>query len=169
MSKFNQKVLGLIEKILPATPVYAHCDYPCGIYDPHMAQIGALTVIRMMDLMKELESAHEHHDLEFRNSMMRAIAIKEEHAELVKREVRVIWGDYFKDEHLKQYPEINDLVHNIMELASKCRQTAERDNGMKLLEAVNKFSGIFWKTKNKETKRVKAPYKPEEEIVYPVL
>ncbi len=169
MSKFNQRVLSLISNLIPATPVSAHCDYPCGIYDPHLAQIGALTVIRMMNLMNELETGHEHHDLEFQNSMTRAITIKEEHAELVKREVRVIWGDYFKDEHLKQYPEINELVHNIMQLASKCRQTAERDNGTKLLEAVNKFSEIFWETKNKETKRVKAPYKPEEEIVYPQL
>ena len=148
---------------------YAHCDYPCGIYDPHHAQIGALTVIRMMDLMRELEDGHKDHDVEFRNSMMRAIMIKEEHAELVKREVRVIWGDYFKAEHLAKYPELHELAHEIMQLASKTRQTADRGQAMKLLDKINRFAEIFWETKGRKTKLVTAPYKPEEKIIVPVL
>ena len=148
---------------------YAHCDYPCGIYDPHQAQIGALTVIRMMDLMRELETAHKEHDEEFRNSMMRAVMIKEKHAELVKREVRVIWGDYFKAEHFQKYPELHELSHEIMTLASKTRQTVDRDQALKLLAQINRFSEIFWETKGKKTKLVTAPYKPEEKIVYPIL
>ncbi|HFQ62329.1 MAG TPA: superoxide dismutase, Ni, partial [Epsilonproteobacteria bacterium] len=31
--------------------VKAHCDVPCGIYDPIVAQIAALSVVRMVDLM----------------------------------------------------------------------------------------------------------------------
>lgn len=148
----------------------AHCDFPCGIYDPHLAQVAALTVMRMMDLMHELETGHEeHHDLEFRNSMMRAIQIKEEHAELCKREVRVIWGDYFKQEHLDKYPELHGLVHKIMQLGSKGKQTAERKHAEDLLEKVNRFAEIYWETKNITTKRVKAPYKPEAEMVLPDL
>ena len=148
---------------------YAHCDYPCGIYDPHHAQIGALTVIRMMDLMRELEDGHKDHDVEFRNSMMRAIMIKEEHAELVKREVRVIWGDYFKAEHLAKYPELHELAHEIMQLASKTRQTADRGQAMKLLDKINRFAnflfhqrGYFVKTFDKivcETHKVFRRYK----------
>lgn len=159
----------MLNKFFQIKTVYAHCDIPCGIYDPHQAQIGALTVIRMTDLMRELEESHQTHDLEFRNSMVRCIAVKEEHAELVKKEIRVIWGDYFKKEHLDKYPEIHGLVHEIMQLASKARQTPERENGIKLLDKVNRFAEIFWQTKGKETKKVKAPYKPEAEIVYPVL
>ncbi len=165
----KQTILGSIANVAGAETAHAHCDFPCGIYDPHQAIIGALTVIRMLDLMTELETAHEHHDLEFRNSMMRAIAIKEEHAELTKREIRVIWGDYFKQEHFDKYPELNGLVHKIMELGSKSRQAVDRANGEQLLEAVNRFAEIFWETKGQTTKRVKAPYKPEAEIVIPDL
>jgi nickel superoxide dismutase len=147
----------------------AHCDIPCGIYDPHQAQIAALTVIRMIDLMNELAQGHKEDNLEFHNSISRYIAVKEEHAELVKREVRVIWGDYFKQEHVDKYPELNGLVHKIMQLGSKSRQGVSRENAMQLLEAVNRFAEIYWETKNVQTKRVKAPYKPGEEIVYPIL
>lgn len=147
----------------------AHCDIPCGIYDPHGAQIAALTVIRMIDLMNDLVAAHKEMDLEFVNSMTRYIAVKEEHSELLKREVRVIFGDYFKKEHVQKYPELPELVHHIFQLASKTRQTTGRDSAMDLLAHVNRFAEIFWETKGIATKKVKAPYKPGEEIVFPVL
>ncbi len=167
-SIFSRRLL-LTAYCLPLDTAYAHCDYPCGIYDPHAAQIGALTVIRMMDLMAELEKEHHDHDIEFRNSMIRAVNIKEEHAELVKREIRVIWGDYFKPELAQKYPELSKLVYEIMSLASKTKQTVERATAQKLLERINRFAEIFWETKGKQTKRVKAPYKPEAEIIVPVL
>lgn len=187
MLSIKQTILSLAAKLAGADTAFAHCDYPCGIYDPHQAQIGALTVIRMMDLMREhaeqlnkqehggraeqLNKADHggHDELELRNNIIRAVNIKEEHAELVKREIRVIWGDYFKAEHLQKRPELNDLVREIMQLGSKCRQTAERTNGEKLLEAVNKFAEIFWDSKGVKTYRAKAPYKPEAEMVYPNL
>ena len=147
----------------------AHCDVPCGIYDPHQAQIGALTVIRMLDIMDDLAKTHKEMDQEYFNTMTRAIAIKEEHAELVKREIRVIFGDYFKKEHIEKYPELPELQHKIMQAGSKARQTANRANGMELLNLVNRFAEIFWETKGVATKKVKAPYKPGEEIVVPVL
>lgn len=147
----------------------AHCDVPCGIYDPHQAQIGALTVIRMLDIMDDLAKTHKDLDQEYLNTMTRAIAIKEEHAELVKREIRVIFGDYFKKEHIEKYPELPELAHKIMQAGSKARQTASRANGLELLSLVNRFAEIFWETKGVATKKVKAPYKPGEEIVVPVL
>jgi len=147
----------------------AHCDIPCGIYDPHAAQISVLTVIRMIDLMADLEAAHKEKDLEYFNSLARYIAVKEEHAELCKREIRVMWGDYFKAEHVEKFPELHTLTHKIMQLASKCRQTTNRATALELLAAVNRFAEIFWDTKGVAVKRVKAPYKPGEEIVYPVL
>ncbi len=128
-----------------------------------------------MDLMKEHAqalNAPDHggeHELELRNNLIRSVSVKEEHAELVKQEVRKIWGDYFKPEMVEKYPDLHNHVHNIMQLASKCRQGADRSRALQLLESVNKFSEIFWQTKGKETKRVKAPYKPEEEVVYPIL
>lgn len=162
-------VLSAIDRIVHFERAKAHCDIPCGIYDPHQAQVAALTVIRMIDLMEEKAAGHKESNVEFINSIARHIAVKEEHAELCKREVRVIWGDYLKKEHLDKYPELNALVHSIMQLGSKCRQSASREAALQLLEAVNRFAEIYWETKGVATKRVKAPYKPGEEITYPIL
>jgi nickel superoxide dismutase len=147
----------------------AHCDIPCGIYDPITAQIAALTVVRMIDLMKELEEGHAEHDEEYQNSMSRYVAVKEEHAEKAKHEIRVIWGDYIKQQHLDKHPELNGLVHKIMQLGSKGRQTADRDQAVQLVDAINQFAEIFWETKGIAIKRAKAPYKPGLEMVYPNL
>ena len=153
----------LLDRLFKFAEARAHCDIPCGIYDPHQAQIGALTVIRMIDLMGDLKAAHARESLEYQNSVARYVLVKEEHAELVKREVRVIFGDYFKKEQVEKFPELPDLMHKIMQFGSKSRQTASREAAMDLLNSVNRFAEIFWATKSIETKRVKAPYKPGEE------
>lgn len=164
-----EKILTKLDGLLHFERASAHCDIPCGIYDPHLSQLAALTVIRMIDLMTELSGTEKKENIEYHNSMSRYIAIKEEHAELCKREVRVIWGDYIKQDHLDKYPELGGLVHKIMQLGSKSRQSASRETALDLLNAVNRFAEIYWETKNISTKRVKAPYKPGEEVVYPVL
>ncbi|MDD5711001.1 MAG: superoxide dismutase, Ni [Candidatus Colwellbacteria bacterium] len=140
--------------------VYAHCDIPCGIYDPHAAQLAALTIIRMTDLIGAGQNPHD---------ITRYTVVKEEHTEKCKHEVRVIWGDYFREEHLQKHPELHGLVYQIMQAASKARQTSDRTAAVELLELVNKFAEIFWETKGVQTKRVKSPQKIEEEIVYPML
>ncbi len=162
-------VFKALDRLFKFDEAKAHCDVPCGIYDPHQALIGALTVIRMIDLMGELKAAHSPESLEYQNSVARYILVKEEHAELVKREVRVIFGDYFKKDHVAKYPELPELMHKIMQFGSKARQTTSREAAMELLNAVNRFAEIYWETKGIPTKKVKAPYKPGEEIVYPVL
>ena len=163
------KIIEKLDNVFGIERAKAHCDIPCGIYDPITAQIAALTVIRMIDLMDELAKSHSEQDVAFHNSMARYVAVKEEHAEKCKQEIRVIWGDYMKAEQVAKYPELNGLVHKIMQLGSKSRQTASRQTGVELLEAVNRFAEIFWETKGVATKKAKAPYKPGEEVVYPVL
>lgn len=145
----------------------AHCDVPCGIYDPITAQISALTVVRMMDLMAGLDA--DASGVAFDNSMSRYIAVKEEHAEQAKHEVRIIWGDFISPAHVEEYPELNELVHKIMKLGSKARQTADREAGVAFVEAINQFAEIFWKIKGVKTKTAKAPYAPALEMVYPDL
>jgi len=147
----------------------AHCDVPCGIYDPSIGQSAALNGVRMIELMTDLEAKGGEKTLAYNNTRSRQIAVKEEHAEKVKQEVRVIWGDYFKAQHLEKYPQTHALVHEIMALGSKVRQTAEREQAVKLVEKVNEFAQIFWETKNIPTKRAKAPYAPALELVYPAL
>lgn len=162
-------VIKSFDRVFHFETAKAHCDIPCGIYDPHHAQVGALTVVRMMDLMAELEGSHQKGSVAYDNSMSRYIAVKEEHAELTKHEIRIIWGDYMKGQKLEEYPQVHDIVHKIMLLGSSARQTADRDVGLELVDAVNEFAEIFWATKGVETKKVKAPYKPGLEVVYPDL
>lgn len=163
----KQTILKNLAKITGYEIAHAHCDVPCGIYDPHQAIIGALTTIRMADIIKEIKEKHA--DGAHQQDYMRAIAVKEQHADMCKKEVATIWGDYFKPEMVEQHPDLHNLVHSILQAASKAKQSEERANGEKLLELVNKFAEIFWQTKGKETKRVAAPYKPESEIVIPVF
>ena len=144
----------------------AHCDIPCGIYDPSTAQIAALTVVRMMDLMADLAGGEEKGNVAFHNSMERYITVKEEHAEKAKNEIRVIWGDYFKKD---KHPNVDELVHKIMQLGSKVRQTADREAGLAFVAAINEFAEIFWGTKDVKIKKAKAPYAPALEMVYPDL
>ena len=146
--------------------VHAHCDVPCGIYDPSAAQIAALSVIRMVDLM---HAADKSDDIAYHNAMARYVAVKESEAIKCKEEIRIIWGDFIKPPQVEQYPEIHTIVHNIMMLGSAAKQHASREKAMELLSEVNKFAEIFWKIKGIETKVAKAPYAPNEDVVYPVL
>ena len=103
------------------------------------------------------------------SQLSRLISVKEQHAKEVKNEVATIWGDYFKKPQISKYPEIHELVHSIMQLASKCKQENTRENGVELLKNVNKFTEIFWNTKDIKTEKKFAPYPPELVIVCPVL
>ena len=143
----------------------AHCDVPCGIYDPSTALISALTVVRMVDLIEDLES-NTADKAGVANKMIRCVAQKEEHAEDVKHEVRIIWGDFLKEAAAQ---EAHDLTHRIMLKASACRQGVNRDDAVELVELVNEFAELFWKAKGVETTRAVCPYEPKLETVYPVL
>ncbi len=163
------KLIEALDRRVGVDEAKAHCDIPCGIYDPITAQIAALTVVRMLDLMSDLEKNHPEKDETFFNSMARYIAVKEEHAEKVKHDIRVIWGDYMKQQQIDKYPNLADLVHNILMLGSKSKQTVDRNSALQLVDAVNQFAQIFWETKNIATKKAKAPYAPGLELVYPNL
>lgn len=143
----------------------AHCDIPCKIYDPISAQLAALSVIRFMDLIAELD--RKDLSLADQAKLSRLVQQKEEHAEEAKHEVRVIWGDYIKQPQFDQYPDISSLVHNIMLTGSACKQGIEREHGEKLLGLINEFTEAFWATKNVETFRATCPYPPSETLVYP--
>ena len=90
------QLVSALDKKLGFERVQAHCDIPCGIYDPITAQIAAVTVVRMIDLMTDLEGKGGDKGKDFQNTMSRYITVKEEHAEKAKAEIRVIWGDYIK-------------------------------------------------------------------------
>lgn len=164
-------LLQLALQLLPTKTVYAHCDIPCGVYDPHGAQLAVHTVIRMTNLINELKSPGENPPFEERKKIISQIArltrVKEQHAELVKHEVRVLWGDYFKEEHLKEHKDLHALVFQTMKAASKARQEVNLEAAQDLLANVQKIAEIFWKTKGVKTARIKAPYPSGGEIVIP--
>ena len=162
-------LVSALDKCFSFDSASAHCDVPCGIYDPITAQIAALTVVRMIDLMTDLEKNFPQAGAARSNAKSRYITVKEEHAEKVKHEIRVIWGDYMKAPQLEKHPETHGVVHKIMQLGSKTRQTVDRETALQLVEAVNEFAAIFWDTKGITTKRAKAPYAPNLELVYPNL
>lgn len=149
--------------------VKAHCDVPCGIYDPNRAIISALSVIRMVDLINAKNEMKPDNEAQLQNDISRYISTKEEEAALCKEEIRIIWGDFVKPPHLERFPEIHQIVHNIMVKAGAVKQHVSREKAMDLLNEVNKFAEIFWELKDIKTKRVVAPYPPAEEIVIPVL
>jgi nickel superoxide dismutase len=156
--------LRAIDRISEPRTVHAHCDIPCGIYDPHLAQIAALSCLRMDQLIAKLEMTPNN---ETGNSFTRYVAVKEEHGELVKREIRVIWGDYFKPEHTEKYPELNQLVWDIMKVAGKVRQGINEADANDLLAKVQRFAEIFWETKGVPTKKQSSNQAVGGEIVVP--
>ncbi|MFD2180056.1 superoxide dismutase, Ni [Veronia pacifica] len=161
-------LLQTIERIHSFGEVSAHCDIPCKIYDPHHAQIAVLTMIRTLDLLEELnqkDSLTKTEEAQF----VRLVAQKEEHGIKVKDEIRVIWGDYFKQPQLDAFPEIHELTHSIMLLTSKLKQGLDRDVGEQLLEKVNRFAQIFWESKNVATYTADCPYPPALPVLYPDL
>ena len=146
----------------------AHCDIPCKIYDPSTAQLAALSVIRFTDLLIELEEKGSL-TVSQMSTLSRLVREKEIHAEKVKSEVRVIWGDYFKVPQFEKFPDTHELVHSIMLAGSACKQHVDREKCVKLLELVNQFAGYFWETKGVATKMVTCPYPPAEKVLYPDL
>ena len=145
----------------------AHCDIPCAVYDPAVAQYAALSVLRFLDLIGEMpEKIDSKKDLAH---LTRLVEQKEEHAAEVKNAVRTIWGDYFKEPHMEKFPEIHSLAHSIMMTASKCKQDIDRQNGVDLIEQVNRFAEIFWATKEVDTETKTSLNPPNVKMIVPVL
>lgn len=157
-----------IDQLSPVNTVSAHCDVPCGIYDPMVAQISALTVVRMVDQLNEL-AAKETLDDNDHAKFSRLVAQKEQHGIQVKDEIVVIWGDFIKAPQLEKFPELHELTHSIMLAGSKAKQHVDKEVALDLLDKVNKFAEIFWEIKGVKTYRAVCPYAPAQEVVYPDL
>jgi nickel superoxide dismutase len=164
-------VASIVDRIRPPMPVYAHCDIPCGIYDPHLAQLSALTVLRMDQLIGDLpkpSSSSKPEEMEsYSAKLARYMEVKESHAEKVKSELRIIWGDYVTPDHLKQWPDLHDKFWKAMKVASKARQGTALADAQELVKTVQDVAEAFWKTKGVATKRQPSQQKPGGEIVYP--
>lgn len=118
-------------------PVYAHCDLPCGVYDPAQARIEAESVKKIMEKYDGLSDTDK----------TRAILIKEERAELVKRHLWILWTDYFKPEHLEKHPDLHDLFWRATKQAGSCKKTTDNEEAQKLLDLINEITNIYQQTK----------------------
>jgi nickel superoxide dismutase len=124
----------------PKTTVHAHCDLPCGVYDPAQARIEAQSVKAIQEKYQASD------DPAFRT---RAILIKEQRSELVKHHLWVLWTDYFKPNHVEQYPQLHNLFWQATKAAGAAGGKGSMDpaDGQKLLDLVDQIAEIFGETK----------------------
>ncbi len=155
--------LRIIDRVSAPGQADAHCDIPCGIYDPHLMQIAALTVIRMNQLIDGLKTDDVARD----NSFTRYVHVKEEHAELAKREARIIFGDYFKPEHSEKYPDLGGTAWDILKVGGKCKQEVNMEAAQQLLTLTHRFAEIFWDSKGVATKKQPSNQAVGGELVVP--
>jgi nickel superoxide dismutase len=132
--------MSILEALLkPRRAVHAHCDLPCGVYDPAQARIEAESVKACQ------EKYQGNEDPVFR---ARAVAIKEERADLVKEHLWVLWTDYFKPEHVERHPQLHELFWQATKEAGAAKKSEDPAQGQKLLDAIDEIAKIFWATKS---------------------
>ena len=124
----------------PTIEVSAHCDLPCGVYDPAQARIEAESIKAIIGKVKDND------DADFRT---RAVLIKEQRAELVKHHLWVLWTDYFKPPHFEKYPQLHQLVNEATKLAGGTANKAHFDEAEadQLLAKIDEIAEIFLETK----------------------
>jgi nickel superoxide dismutase len=126
---------------------YAHCDIPCGIYSPHPSAIAAETVERMVQLITLLELPKEgalnEEWMEYHNTFTRLVKIKEEHAELCKREIQILWTDFFQETHLAEVPDLHTKIWKATKLCSRNKQHVDPEAAKELRIAVEEIGEIF--------------------------
>ena len=132
----------LLSRIMhgPSREVTAHCDLPCGVYDPAQARVEAESVKAIQ------EKYQSNSDPEFRS---RAIEIKEQRSDLVKHHLWVLWTDYFKPPHFEKYPQLHELFNQATKAAgaSGTKGSTDPQTGQKLLDYIAEIDKIFWETK----------------------
>ncbi|KKQ35578.1 MAG: hypothetical protein US51_C0002G0011 [Microgenomates group bacterium GW2011_GWA2_37_6] len=158
-----------IFSLLPAKIAYAHCDIPCGIYDPHQAQVAAHTIIRMTQMIGEVEASSKEPSFEERKKIISEVSrlthVKEEHGQLVEEELGTLQNDYFKEEHFAKFANLRGLLEKATKLSVKTRQNIDMEGAKELLETVMQIAEIFYKSKGLSSVRVKAPYPTGLDIV----
>ena len=137
----------------PAPQAEAHCDGPCGVYDPASARIAAEAVLSMSKKLSALtvpdsnDAAAWAHYL---NHFSRYVAIKEQQAHLAKEEVLVLWTDFFKPVHLEAHPNLHTLIWETTKLASAAKQGVNVAAAEQFLGNIQQIHDIFWAIKGRK-------------------
>jgi len=144
--KFTARLLRGFNALSPAATASAHCDGPCGVYDPASARIAGEAVLSMTKKINDIDmSSPGAH-----NTYIRYVAIKEEQAELAKRELNILWHDYFKPAHLDDYPDLHTTFWNAAKQASTCKQEVNVDAANELMSMIEKVHDMFWASKGRD-------------------
>ena len=138
----------LTRALAPRTVAHAHCDIPCGVYDPAQARIEAESCYKI--IQKYADST----DALFRD---RCIAVKEERAELVKHHIDVLWHDYFKPEHVEKFPNLHDVCWKAAKQASQVKRTVDLAEAQKLLDLIDQIDAMWRATGGPATTRLAQP------------
>ena len=136
----------LVALLRPRRVVHAHCDLPCGVYDPAQAKIEAESVKAVQTRYQDPEKFKTKGET-VDDYRARCLVIKEERANLVKEHLWVLWTDYFKPEHLEKYPQLHDLFWKATKEAGAAKKSQDPQQGQALLDAIEEISKIFWETK----------------------
>ena len=141
---FSRYLTKLMNKLSILDKAYAHCDIPCGIYDPNDAIQAAQTCIRMTELILEKQNDDS---LSAKNSLSRYITVKETHAKKAKDDILIISTDYFKDNHLEEYPDLHEKVWKACQLGSQVKQNVDMEKAKQFKASLEEIGEIFWETK----------------------
>ena len=140
-------IRSVIERLVrPSQTAHAHCDLPCGIYDPAQARIEAESVKAIQERYQkagDMKSAPESVE----DYKSRCLAIKEARADLVKEHLWVLWTDYFTPAHLEKYPQLHGMFWTATKEAGASKKSQDPAQGEKLLAAIAEIDKVFWETK----------------------
>lgn len=154
-----KQVISQIKNFFPAPEVHAHCDGPCGVYDPAAARITAEAVVSMTKKIVALEvpaAGDLEANIAYQNTLSRYIAIKEEQAQKTKDDLLILWTDYFKPVHLEKYPDLHDTFWKAAKLCSACKVEVSVKHAEELMAAIETIHTMFWATKGRDVSFVKA-------------
>ena len=147
------KIKRALLNLAPTNYAKAHCDGPCGVYDPASTRIAAEAVLSMTKkiLAADPPSGDDKEArAKYENTVSRFISIKEEQAQVAKDEALILWTDYFKPEHLEKYPDLHELFWKTAKLCSSCKQEVSLEHAEELMANVKRIHEIFWESKGRD-------------------
>ena len=143
---------------IPTIEASAHCDGPCGVYDPASARVAAEAVQSMTKKMNALDNpgGTGSEFVAYMNTMSRYAAIKEEEAQKCIDGLLILWTDFFKPQHLESIPDLHDTFWQAAKLCSACKVEVSEQHAQELMDAVEAIHNMFWSAKGREVPWIRA-------------
>jgi len=147
------------ENEIETIEAFAHCDGPCGVYDPASARIAGEAVQSMTKKMLDLtcpDTGEGAAMAAYLNTMSRYAAIKEEEAQKCKDELLVLWTDFYKPQHLEANPNLHETFWQAAKLCSACKVEVSAVHAQELMDAIEEIHHQFWAVKGKDVPWIRA-------------